>query len=73
MNMTGNEIAAIIHGTVLSILFARAISSAPADQGLAKSEAVGGVDGLPGCKVAPVDGFVESRLGERYGEEKDRR
>jgi hypothetical protein len=35
--MMGKETPVMIHGTVLSILFARANSSAPALQGLAKS------------------------------------
>src|ERR1700760_1372922 len=36
-SMTGPETIARIQGTVLSILFARASSMAPADQGLVKS------------------------------------
>jgi len=53
------------HGTVLSILFARAISIAPADQGCITIESFG---------AAGVVAFVDSRReGVRSGEEKERR
>jgi len=47
-NMTGKLIPARIQGTVESILFARASSSAPALQGLANMNDAGGDAGFPG-------------------------
>lgn len=47
--ITGALIAARIHGTVLSILFALAISKAPADHGLANNVLTFGCAGDPGC------------------------
>lgn len=74
-------IPARIHGTVLSILFALAISSAPADHGFVKSILGLGCAGEPGwagdAALIEEDGFKGSegttREGERYGEEKERR
>lgn len=47
-SMTGELMAARTHGTVLSILFALAISKAPADQGFANSKDGFGCAGEPG-------------------------
>lgn len=79
--MTGALIAASIHGTVLSILLARAISSAPADQGLVKRSDGLGCAGLAGCAGEAAfmveSGFEGSegmsKEGDRSGEEKERR
>lgn len=71
----GHDTAAMIHGTVESILLARATSSAPALHGLAKMELIGSIAGEPGWKVVPVaesDRVCKSD-GDRYGEEKDKR
>lgn len=68
--MTGKEMEARIHGTVESILFARAISIAPADHGLVKSTEGFGAAGLPGWRV---EGAGCKREGERIGEENERR
>jgi len=58
-------IPARIHGTVLSILFARAISIAPADHGCINGDGFG---------AAGVVAVVDSRReGVRNGEEKERR
>lgn len=61
-----------IHGTVESILFARAISIAPAENGEAKNMLGFGAAGDPGVRE---DGFAESAksVGERSGEEKESR
>lgn len=62
-----------IQGTVLSILFARAISRAPALQGLTKSAVGFGLAGEPGW-VETTPPLVELRReGDRSGDEKDRR
>lgn len=62
--------AARIHGTVLSILLARANSIAPADQGDVKIIEGFGAAGVSGCRVEAT-GFNSS--GESVGEEKERR
>lgn len=66
---------AMIQGTVESILFARANSSAPALHGFANSDAAEGCEGLPGWRVAPLSPFFATWRsdGDRYGEEKERR
>ena len=68
------------HGTKLSILFALAISRAPADHGFAKSILGFGCAGEPGWAGGAAlrqEGFEGSvgtrRDGERRGEEKERR
>lgn len=72
--MTGNDTPAMIHGHVLSILFALANSSAPALYGLAKSIDGTGCAGLPGCVDEPgVLGRGWRREGDRMGDEKERR
>lgn len=48
MAMTGADARVRIHGTVESILLARAISIAPADQGLVKNIEGFGAAGEPG-------------------------
>jgi hypothetical protein len=71
--MTGALMPTRIHGTVESILFARAISNAPALQGLTKML---GWAGEPGWAEVPVllpEASVMRREGERSGEEKERR
>ena len=68
--MIGNETAARIHGTVLSILFARASSIAPADQGDVKIIEGFGSAGVTGCNLEATGCRSE---GERVGEEKERR
>lgn len=60
------------HGTVLSILFARASSIAQALPGVA-NRVEAGFDGLPGWVDAPAAPAVGRREGERIGEEKERR
>lgn len=67
--------AARIHGTVESILFARASSNAPALQGFAKRKDAEGVAGLPGTSELAVSPSLEtcSREGDSMGEEKERR
>ena len=70
-----------IHGTVLSILFARAASRAPALQGLRKRVLGMGWAGEPGwVDEAMVEesgllefGLMARREGVRSGEEKERR
>lgn len=70
----GNEIPVMIHGQVLSSLFARAISSAPALQGLAKRLAGSGWAGFPGWTEDSWESETGCRSeGDRVGEEKDRR
>ena len=70
----GKDTPAITHGQKLSILFARASSSAPALYGLAKSVDGAGCDGLPGWAEEPGEfGIGCKREGERIGDEKERR
>lgn len=60
-----------IHGTVESILFARAISNAPALHGLTKML---GWAGEPGWVEVPTpEASVARSEGESSGEEKERR
>ena len=68
--MTGEEIPAIYHGQVLSILFARANSIAQALPGVANMLDEG-LDGLPGRLDAPGVPPAGRRDGERIGEEND--
>jgi hypothetical protein len=70
--MTGAEITMQIHGTVESILLARAISIAPAENGDAKNMLGLGAAGVPGVRL---DGFAGSAksVGLRSGEENDSR
>ena len=72
MAITGAEVNVRIHGSVESILLARAISIAPADQGLVKNMEGFGAAGEPGWIE---DGVCLSprRVGERSGELKERR
>jgi hypothetical protein len=63
--MTGKLTAAMIHGRVLSILFALANSMAPADHGLVKT-----ADNFP--DVVALLALLRSR-GETKGEENDKR
>lgn len=74
-NMTGKEMMAKAQGTALSILFARAYSIAPADQGLANSMDGFGAAGLPGWREAAEPSVIGSlrSVGERMGELKERR
>ena len=73
-SMTGVLIPTKIHGTVEDILFALAISSAPALHGLTKILLGVGCAGEPGCvEVVPWSSIVARREGERSGDEKDRR
>lgn len=60
------------HGTVESILFARAASMAPAEKGEGKNRLGLGAAGVPGFRV---EGLAESAksVGLRNGEEKERR
>lgn len=71
-NITGAEITAMIHGTVLSILLARASSIAQAEPGAAKSCEE---RGEPGWRVDGGESEEEGGRseGERMGEEKERR
>jgi hypothetical protein len=73
--MTGKLIAQRIHGTVLSILLARAYSIAAAEKGDAKKVDGLGTAGEPGRRESgsPVTPFAGSRLGVMVGEEKQRR
>jgi len=74
--MTGREILAMIQGTRVFILFALAISNAPALYGLENNELeVGGADGLPGCRVVPASPFLTTcnNDGVKYGDENDKR
>jgi hypothetical protein len=66
--MTGNDTPAMTHGQNESILFARASSSAPADQGFAKR--AGAADGSS-ARREPLE--EARREGERSGEEKESR
>ena len=70
--ITGHETAASIHGTVESILFARANSMAHALPGAANSVEAGW-DGLPGWEEEPGELSIGRREGESMGEEKERR
>lgn len=79
-SMTGALMPAKIHGTVLSILFALAISKAPADQGFANRRDGFGCAGEPGWaaeimfpELGPVPSSGTSREGESVGDEKERR
>jgi hypothetical protein len=60
---------------VLSILFARAISSAAALHGFANSVLCFGIAGEPGCAedISVPPSLVTSKLGDSSGEEKERR
>jgi len=60
------------HGTVESILFALAISIAPAENGLAKNKEGFGAAGEPGWMDVGSELEVRS-VGESSGEEKERR
>lgn len=72
--MIGEENPAIIQGQVLSILFARASSSAPALYGLVKRVDGTGCAGLPGCaEVAEEFGMGCNNEGDRIGDENERR
>ena len=72
--MIGALIPARTHGQKLSILFARASSSAPALKGLAKRRFGSGFVGLLGSIDDGLPfGRGCSRDGERIGEEKERR
>lgn len=71
--MMGNDKPVIIHGRVLSILFARAISSAPALQGLAKSVLGDGCTGLPSWGVIDSEFGGCSRDGDSVGDENESR
>lgn len=62
----------MIHGQVLSSLLARAISRAPALQGLEKRLAGSGWAGLPGWADEPSETGCRSE-GDRMGDEKDSR
>lgn len=72
-NMMGNDTMAAIHGIVESILFARAISMAPADHGEVKSRDGFGAGGL----LSTVAGVIPERgsrsCGDNIGDEKERR
>ena len=71
--MTGKLIAARIHGKVLSILFALAISKAAALHGFANIVVGFGWAGEPGwVETIPLYSVLR-RDGERRGEEKERR
>ena len=70
--MMGADVRVKIHGTVESILFARAISIAPADQGLVKNMEGFGAAGEPGW-IEVGDCLSPSKVGERSGELKERR
>ena len=59
-----------IQGTVESILFARAISIAPAENGEAKRMLGLGAAGVPGAREEGLSGSTRS-VGLRYGEEKE--
>lgn len=68
----GAETIIKIHGTVESILFARAISMAAAEKGLAKNMDGFGTAGEPGwMEEGPLRS--EKRVGESSGELKERR
>jgi hypothetical protein len=72
---SGVETPVMTHGRKLSILFARASSSAPALYGLGNKLLSFGSAGLPGwadCGAAADDAGWRSE-GERVGEEKERR
>jgi hypothetical protein len=70
--ITGADIKVRTHGRVESILFARAISIAPADHGLVKNIEGFGAAGDPGWMEVGV--FESARsVGERSGELKESR
>lgn len=71
--MTGKLMPARIHGTVLSILFARAISKAPALHGLENKVLGLGWAGEPGWVDTTPLLFAARREGDSRGEEKERR
>ena len=66
--ITGAEIPVRTHGQKLSILFARASSSAPALHGLAKM-----VDSDACAALAPASPTGSRSDGDRVGDEKERR
>lgn len=68
--MIGALTAMQIQGTVESILFARAISMAPAENGEAKRMLGLGAAGVPGAREEGLSGSTRS-VGLRYGEEKE--
>jgi hypothetical protein len=69
----GNELMASTQGTVLSSLLARAISIAPADQGLVNS-IIGFVGMGAPLRVGGTAGVIGlMREGDIRGEEKERR
>lgn len=73
-SMTGAEMPVTTQGQKLSILLARAISRAPALQGLAKRLLGTGLAGFPGCTEegwASPTGWRSD--GDRIGEEKESR
>jgi hypothetical protein len=70
--MTGADAIMRIHGTVELILFARAISMAAAEKGLAKNMEGLGTAGEPGWMEVGVL-RSEKRVGESSGEENDKR
>jgi hypothetical protein len=74
-NMTGALTKQRIHGTVLSILLARAYSIAAAEKGEAKNVDGLGTAGEPGRRESgsPAAPFAGRRLGVTMGEEKQRR
>jgi len=72
-NMIGNDTMAAIHGIVESILFARAISIAPADQGDVNSTDGFGAGGLLSIVAGVVPDRGSRRDGEMSGDEKERR
>jgi hypothetical protein len=71
--MTGKLIMQITHGTVLSILLARAISIAAAEKGEAKKAEALGAAGEPGRRVRGSPPLTGKRAGVMVGEEKQRR
>lgn len=72
--MIGEQIPAITQGQKLSILFARASSSAPALYGFVKRVDSAGCAGLPGCaEHAQEFGMGCNSEGDRIGDENERR
>ena len=71
-SMMGALMIMQIHGTVESILFARAASIAPAENGDAKNMLGLGAAGVPGLSDEGLEESAKS-VGLRYGEEKDSR
>lgn len=70
--ITGALMTMQIHGTVESILLARAISIAPAEKGEAKNMLGFGAAGEPGVSEEGLAGSANN-VGLRSGEEKERR